>query len=362
MPTLSVSEIADMFPGAIIKGCPSLEIHGLAPIQLAQPGEATFLGNSKYRKWVTRTRASLVILPPDFDGEPPENTAWLIVESPNQAFAQLALRFAPPPRQLPKGIHPSAIVAESAQIGQNVAIGPCAVIEDDVSIGDNTIIDAGVFIAQGVTIGNDCHIHANVSIREYCRIGNRVIIHNNSVIGSDGFGYEPDIKQHRKIPQVGIVQIDDDVEIGACTTIDRARFSKTWIQRDVKIDNLCQIAHNVIIGEGSFLMAQVGIAGSTTIGKYVAFFGQSGAPGHIEVGDFAKVMGRAALIGDVEPSAEMAGYPAVNRQEFFRNYAYLRRLPQIHEKVKQLQAQVEQLKAQLEQQNNHLPLDESEDE
>ncbi len=346
MKTLTAKDIAHLVKGEL-KGEPYVEVSGVSSLQDADLQTVSFLGNDKYRNLVFKSDAAVVLLPEDFNGEPVEGKAWVMVEEPNTAFSQVVMAFAPEPPSFPPGIDAAATVSEHARLADGVSVGPQAVIEPGAQIGPNTVIHAGAYIGHEAELGADCIIYQNVSVRERCRIGDRVIIHCNAVIGSDGFGYEVDLAGHRKVPQVGIVQIDDDVEIGACTTIDRARFGRTWIQKHVKIDNQCQIAHNVIIGEGSFLMAQVGIAGSTTLGKFVAMFGQSGLPGHVHIGDFAKIMGGSAPIKDVESNTEILGFPGMERKAFLRQLVSQRKTPELIKQLKALQKRVGDLEARL---------------
>jgi UDP-3-O-[3-hydroxymyristoyl] glucosamine N-acyltransferase len=345
MKHITAAEIASLVDGEL-KGDPSLIVNEAAPLDIAEQSAVSFLSNPKYRKLVVTSKAGVLILPFDFEGEPPRNTAWIHVEEPNTAFSKIVMQLVDAPQLPIPGIHADASISPDASLGQNVHIGPQAVVGAGTTIGDNTIVEAGCVIGAKCIIGSDCRFHFNVSICDGCVIGNRVVIHCNSVVGSDGYGYEPDLKGHRKVPQLGIVQIDDDVEIGACTTVDRARFGKTWIQEDVKIDNLCQVAHNVVIGKGSFLMGQAGVAGSAHLGKYVAIFGRAAVPGHIHIGDFAKIMGGSSPINDVPEHSELVGYPAVDRKQFFRQVASVKRLPSLMKRVRALEARIDQLEDQ----------------
>ena len=246
--------------GGELVGDPKLKITGAASLAEATSGEISFFGNRKYIGLLRKTRASAVFVPPDF--AEPLAAAQVRVSNPTKAFEQVVLKFAPKPITFAPGIHPSAIVGSSVRLGERVSIQPHAVIEDGSQIGDDTIIGAGSYIGHETTIGSACLIYPLVTIRERSRIGSRVIIHSGAVIGADGFGFELVDGRQQKIQQLGIVQIDDDVEIGANTTVDRARFGRTWIQQGVKIDNLVQIAHNVVIGKNSVIVAQTGISGS----------------------------------------------------------------------------------------------------
>src|SRR5216117_997588 len=269
--TFTLQQLATTSGGELV-GDPSLQIMGAASLGDATPGEISFFANRKYVALLRKTRASAVFVPADFAEA--ITPAQIRVANPTKAFEQVVFKFAPKAIAFTPGIHPTAVVDPSAQIGKCVSIQPHAVIESGARIGDDTIIGAGSYIGHETVIGRGSLIYPRVTIRERSRIGSRVIIHSGAVIGADGFGFEMVDGRHEKIQQLGIVQIDDDVEIGANTTIDRARFGRTWIRQGVKIDNLVQIAHNVVIGKDSVIAAQTGISGSTRVGEYVQMAGQ----------------------------------------------------------------------------------------
>jgi UDP-3-O-[3-hydroxymyristoyl] glucosamine N-acyltransferase len=246
--------------GGELDGDPAQEITGAASLAEAMPGEITFYGNPRYLAAFRKTRASAAFVPADFTDK--IVSSQIRVANPTKAFEQVVQKFAPRPIQFGPEVHPTAIVDPSAKLGRDVSIQPWAVIEPHAEIGNGTVIGAGTYIGHETIIGANCLLYPRVTVRERCRVGARVIIHSGAVIGADGFGFEIEQGQQRKVPQLGIVQIDDDVEIGANTTIDRARFGRTWIQQGAKIDNLVQIAHNVVVGRNSVLAAQVGVAGS----------------------------------------------------------------------------------------------------
>src|SRR3989475_1410756 len=279
--------------GGKLIGDPTLKITGAASLAEATSGEISFFVNRKYVGLLRETRASAVFVPPDF--AEPITAAQIRVSNPAKAFEQVVLKLAPKPITLAPGIHPSAIVDPGAQLGERVSIQPHAVIEAGAKIGYDTIIGAGTYIGHETVIGPACLIYPRVTIRERTRIGSRVIIHSGVVIGADGFGFEMVDGKHKKIPQLGIVQIDDDVEIGANTTVDRARFGRTWIQQGVKIDNLVQIAHNVVIGKNSVIVAQTGISGSTRVGERVMMGGQVGIVGHLEIADGSMIAAQSGI-------------------------------------------------------------------
>ncbi len=337
MKTFSSGEIAKLVGGELI-GAPDLPIDGIASLEEAGTRKLSFLGNPKYQSQVLTSAAAAVLVPANFDkGPPPPGRAWIKCPNPSTAFSAMVLEFAPEPVMPEPGVHPDATVASTAKLGKNIHVGAQAVLEPGAEIGNNSLVEAGCYVGRDTRIGCDCRLYPHVTIRESCLIGNRVIIHCGSVIGSDGFGYEPNPEGHIKIPQTGIVQIDDDVEIGACVTVDRARFARTWIQRDVKIDNLVQIAHNVVIGEGSFIVAQTGIGGSSRLGKLVAIFGQVGIPGHLTIGDRAMLMAQALPFGDVAPGVQLMGSPAVPRGEFIKQLVSLKRIPKLQKRISELE-------------------------
>ncbi len=259
---LTLKELANQSGGELI-GDPTLEITGAASLSEATQGDISFFTDRKFIGLLRKTRASAIFVPPVF--AEPITAAQIRVSNPTKAFEELLLKFAPKPITFAPGIHQSAVVDPSVQLGEHVSIQPLAVIDAGARIGDETIIGAGSYVGHETVIGSRCRIYQNVTIRERSRIGSRVIIHSGAVIGADGFGFEMVDGRHQKIQQLGFVQIDDDVEIGANTTVDRARFGRPWLQQGVKIDNLVQIAHNVVIGKNSVIVAQTGISGSARV-------------------------------------------------------------------------------------------------
>jgi UDP-3-O-[3-hydroxymyristoyl] glucosamine N-acyltransferase len=259
------------------------------------------------------------------------------VDNPAEAFARLLEVFAPPLVGFESGIHPTAEVASDAEIGADVTIQAFTVIERGARIGARTIVGPHSYIGHHAALGDDCYVYPRVTIRERSVIASRVILHSGAVIGSDGFGYELRDGRQQKIPQTGIVQIDDDVEIGANSTVDRARFGRTWIQEGVKIDNLVQIAHNVTIGRHSVICAHVGISGSVRIGSYVTLAGKVGVNGHIEIGDGAIVTAMAGITKSVPPREILVGLPAKPMREYKENYVLLRNIRKLYERVKKLE-------------------------
>jgi UDP-3-O-[3-hydroxymyristoyl] glucosamine N-acyltransferase len=331
--TFTLQELATMVGGELV-GNPTLEIIGAASLGEATAGEISFFANRKYVGLLRKTRASAVFVPPDF--AEPISTAQIRVSNPTKAFEQVVLKLAPKPIAFAAGIHPSAIVDPSAQLGERVSVQPYAVVEAGAKIGDNTIIGAGTYIGHETVIGSGCLIYPRVTIRERSRIGSWVIIHSGAVIGADGFGFEMVDGRQEKIQQLGIVQIDDDVEIGANTTVDRARFGRTWIQHGVKIDNLVQVAHNVVIGKHSVVAAQTGISGSTRVGEHVQMGGQVGIVGHVTIADRTLIGAQSGVSKDIGGGVWF-GYPAMPMPEAKRQIAWVRRLGKLFERVKEIE-------------------------
>jgi UDP-3-O-[3-hydroxymyristoyl] glucosamine N-acyltransferase len=329
----TLQELATM-SGGELRGDPALKITGAASLGEALPGEITFFSDPRYGPLLSKTRASAVFVPPDFTEL--IAAAQIRVSNPMKSFERVVLKFAPEAIVFAPGIHPSAIIHPSVQLGERVSIQAYAVVEAGARIGDDTIIGAGAYIGHKTVIGSACLIYPRVTIRERGRIGSRVIIHSGAVIGADGFGFEMVEGRQEKIQQLGIVQIDDDVEIGANTTIDRARFGRTWIQQGVKIDNLVQVAHNVVIGKHSVVAAQTGISGSTRVGEYVQMGGQVGIVGHVEIADSSMIAAQSGVSKSV-PGGTWFGYPAMPMPQARRQIAWIRRLGRLFARVKEIE-------------------------
>jgi UDP-3-O-[3-hydroxymyristoyl] glucosamine N-acyltransferase len=332
--TFTLQELAAISGGELRGGDPTQQIVGAASLAEALPGEVTFYADPRYLARVHKTLASAIFVPLDFSGQ--TAAAQIRVTNPSKAFEQVVLKLAPKPIEFTPGIHQTAIVHPSAKMGNGVSIRAHAVIEADATIGDNTIIGAGSYVGHETVIGSSCLIYPNVTVRERTRIGSRVIIHSGAVIGADGFGFESVDGRYQKIPQIGIVQIDDDVEIGANTTIDRARFGRTWIQEGVKIDNLVQIAHNVIIGRNSIIAAQTGISGSTRVGANVMMAGQVGVIGHLTIDDGTVIAAQSGISKDL-PGGAWFGSPAVPLPEAKRQIALIHRLGKLFDRLKAIE-------------------------
>jgi len=307
----TLKEIAEFVGGEVV-GDAGTVITGVSGIKEAQGGDITFVANPRYLPLLEKTRASAAVVSYEVEAAA---CALIRAENPSLAFAKIVSLAAPGEPAHFKGVHPTAVLGKSVSLGKNVSLGAYVVIEDNVKIGDNSVIYPGSFIGHHAEIGSNGLIYPNVSIRERVIIGDRVIVHSGTVIGSDGFGFVSIKGLHQKIPQIGTVQIGDDVEIGANVTIDRARFDKTVISSGTKIDNLVQIAHNVVIGENSIVVAQAGISGSTRIGKAVTIAGQAGLVGHIEIGDGAVLAAQAGVTKSVPPNTMVSGYPARQHEQ-----------------------------------------------
>ena len=326
--------------GCRLEGDGEIDIVRVATIQDAGPGELTFLANPKYESALKTTGAAAVVLKDDAPAAP---CAMLRTRDPYLAFARAVGLFAPPWRP-PSGVHPMAAVAADARIGRDVSIGAFVSVADDVTIGDSTVIFPNVTIGAGARIGSECVIHSNVSIRERVTIGNRVVLQNGVVVGGDGYGFvRRGDGTHEKIPQIATVVLEDDVEIGANTTIDRPAVGETRIQSGTKLDNLVQIGHGVRIGRNVLMAAQVGIAGSTDIDDDVIFGGQVGVGGHLSIGRGAVAVGQSGVTNSLDPGAMVAGYPAIDSREWRKSSVIFRRLPELKKRIEELEAQVAEL-------------------
>ncbi len=335
--TFSLLEIASFVDGEL-QGDGAQGISGAASLAEATPEEISFFYNPRYIAQLRKTEAAAVIVPADFSEQ--IGRSLIRVENPAKAFEQIVRKFAPPPVKFAPGIHPSAVIHPDATLGARVSIQPHAVIERGAQVGDDTIIGAGSYIGHDVVIGGACIIYPRVTIRERCRLGARVVLHSGVVIGADGFGFEMTSEGQEKVPQIGIVQVDDHVEIGANTTIDRARFGRTWIQEGAKIDNLVQVAHNVVIGKHTVIAAQTGIAGSVRIGQRVLIGGQVGIIGHIEIGDGTMIGAQTGVSKNLNGGVWWAT-PSVPLREAKVHLAWVRRLGEFFERVKRIETSLQ---------------------
>ncbi len=337
---MKLSELADK-TGARLAGDGSVAVSMIATLQEAGPEDITFLTDPRYAGLVQQTRAAAVLVPDDF---PEETTgpALLYVANVNDAVEMLLDLFAPTADRPDVGVHSTAFVDDSAKISETAAIGPQAVIGADVIIDERTVVGPGCVIGRGVRVGRQCRLWPNVVVNHGCIIGNNVTIYAGATIGSDGFAYRLVDGRHRKITHIGTVVIEDDVEIGANSCIDRAKFGRTVIGQGTKVDNLVQIAHNVRTGKHCILVSQVGIAGSSELGDYVVLAGQAGVTDHVRIGNQAMIGGGGAVICDVEDGAKMSGSPVRPLKEYLKETALIKKLPDIYKNLKELNKKIEQ--------------------
>ncbi|MBP1764353.1 MAG: UDP-3-O-(3-hydroxymyristoyl) glucosamine N-acyltransferase [Firmicutes bacterium] len=335
-------EIAELIGGSVL-GNGELEITGVTNIEEAGTGQITFAVAPHLAK-AAESSAGAVIIP---ETETQFTKPAIRVANPRIAFAHLLEIFAPRPA-VKREIHPTAVIGENVRMGENTAIMAYVVIEDGAVIGDNVVIYPHVFIGADTVIGADTLIYPNVTVREGCRIGERVLLNSGAVIGGDGFGFVTIEGRHRKVPQVGNVVLEDDVEVGCNTAIDRATTGSTIVRRGTKIDNLVHIAHNDVIGENCFFVAQTGISGSVTVGNNVTFAGQAGTAGHLKIGDNCVFAARSGIISDVPGGSFFAGFPARPHAEWLRSQAALAKLPEYQKKIRMLEKRLDALAAKTE--------------
>jgi UDP-3-O-[3-hydroxymyristoyl] glucosamine N-acyltransferase len=336
--SFTLDEVAGIVQAARTAGATTEPVRGIASLGLAEPGDLSFLGNPKYKGAVATTRASVVLVPLDYDGSPGPNQAHLFVDNPSSGLSRLCSRLEQAlwPKPQP-GVHPSAVVAKGARVAASATVGPLCVVEAEASIGEGAYLQSGVFIGRGSVVGDGSWLMAGVAVQPECTIGKRVRLHPGVVIGADGFGYELVAGRHEKVPQVGTVVIGDDVEIGANTTIDRSRFEKTAIGEGTKIDNLVQVGHNVIIGRHCMICGLVGIAGSCTLGDYVVVGGQCGLAGHLTVGSGAMIAAQSGVKDDIPAKTSVWGSPS-NPILLEQKLTILRRrLPELFKRVEALE-------------------------
>ena len=338
----TAKQIAAFIQGEIV-GNENAEVYTFAKIEEGTPGALSFLANPKYAEYIYTTQSSIVLVNKDFEPQKEVNATLIKVNNAYESLAKLMMLYeASKPKK--QGISSLASIAKSAKIGDNCYIAPFVVIGEDCEIGDNCYIHDGVSIGDGAKVGNNCLLYAHVTVYHDCRIGNDCILHSGCVIGADGFGFAPTANGYNKIPQTGIVIIEDNVEIGANTCIDRATMGATTIHNGVKLDNLVQIAHNDEVGSHTAMAAQVGIAGSAKIGEWCIFGGQAGASGHSTIGDHTTIGPKCGTIGNVKGGKTLMGVPAIDAKEFMRISAYMKRLPELDKKVKELTKELEILK------------------
>ncbi len=338
----TAKQIASFVNGEVV-GNENAEIYTFAKIEEGVPGALSFLANPKYTDYIYTTRSSVVLVNRDFTPEHSIEATLIKVDNAYESLAKLMTMYeASKPKK--QGVSSLASIAPTAKIGENCYIAPFVVIGDGCEIGDNCHIYNGVSINDGVRIGNNCIIYANASIYNDCRIGNNCILHSGCVIGADGFGFAPTADGYEKIPQMGIVIIEDNVEVGANTCIDRATMGSTTIHKGVKFDNLIQIAHNCEIGSHTAMAAQVAVAGSTKMGEWCICGGQAGVSGHSTIGDRTTIGPQCGTIGNRKGGERLLGSPAMDAKEYIRATAYLKKLPEMEKKIKELTKELEALK------------------
>ena len=343
---ITVEKLAELVGGEVI-GDGSLVIRGFAPLDNASSAEISFLVKAKNVEEINATQAGAVVVPhgikESFD------IPLVVVKDPYLASAHIHNYFLETPF-VAKGVHERAVVGKDCIMGSEITIGPLAVIGDNVVLGERVCVEPGAVLGDGVIIGDDCRICSNVTIYNHCILGNRVTIHSGTVIGSDGYGYAANERgEHIKRPQVGIVRIGDDVEIGSNSCVDRAAYGETWIKSGCKIDNLVQIAHNVVIGENSLIVSQVGISGSTTLGRNVVMGGQAATTGHITIGDQVMIAARGGAHTNLEKGAVVGGAPAIPVRQWAKSCAVFNKLPELQKQVKDNRKAIEAMKSRDEQ-------------
>ncbi len=338
---IKVRDAADLVGGSII-GSSEAEIFNVAKIDEANRGDLTFLYHPAYIKYLDTTKASAVLIKEDI-ARNREDLIYIVVSNPQAALQKILTEFFATKIEL-QGIHPTATIDNSAELGDNVVIGANVVISKNCKIGSNTKIMHNTVLMNNVTIGENTLLYPNVSVREECSIGNNVIIHSGTVIGSDGFGFTPDEKGiYHKVPQIGNVIIEDDVELGSNVSVDRASMGSTVIKKGAKIDNLVQVAHNVVIGENTVISAQSGISGSTKVGKNCMFGGQVGIVGHIEIADNTIIGAQSGVSKAIPKGGKYFGSPARDMKFTMRLEAHLRQLPEYAKRIKELEKKIEAL-------------------
>jgi UDP-3-O-[3-hydroxymyristoyl] glucosamine N-acyltransferase len=343
-----LSELAARVGGEVV-GDGTRVLEGVAPLEEATPVQISFFANKKYRAAFEASRAGAVVVEPD--AAVPPGATVVRVRNAYLAFAKISTLFHPPREAMPE-VAPGAVIHPTARVHPSAEVMPLASVGPGAEVGARTILYPGVHVGEGARVGEDCLLYPNVVVRERCRIGDRVILQPGCVIGSDGFGFALDMEgegkgpRHYKVPQVGIVVIEDDVELGANTCVDRATLGATRIGRGAKVDNLVQIAHNVQVGPLSILASQVGIAGSTRLGMGVVVWGQAGVVGHLAIGDRAEILAQAGVGHDLEPGARVAGSPAKPDVQWARNAAAFDRLTEMRRELRELRKEVERLRGE----------------
>ena len=344
MTTRTVSELAEIC-GASLEGDGDRIVVGPASLEEASEDQVSFLGNPRYAPELETTRAGAVLLAPNVRA-PREDLALLRHPRPNEAFTRIIEEFLPRPARPEAGVHPTATVSPDATLGEGVWIGPQAVVGPGAQLGEGVVVHALACVGADVHVGDGSTIHPSVVLYDGVTIGRRCIVHAGSIVGADGFGFDPGPEGWEKIPQCGTVVVEDDVELGACVTIDRGRFGATRIGRGAKLDNQVHVGHNVTVGAGSLLIAQVGIAGSTTVGEGVILAGQVGVTGHLRIGDRARVSAQSGVTKSLEGGMDYLGTPARSRVESLRLLNLVRRLPAFQDRIRRLESRLAELEGE----------------
>lgn len=338
LPRPTVTDVASFLSGQLV-GSPETVLSGVSNLEQAGPGDLSFVAGDRFLKAASQSRAAALLVGRAL----PESPApQIVVPNPALAFARVVQHFFCAPYRATGIVQPIA-QGDNVRIGPDVSLGPFVTLGDNVTIGARVTLSPGVYVGSGCDIGEDSLLYPNVVVREGCRIGRRVVIHSGTVIGSDGFGYVQHQGQHVKVPQLGGVTIEDDVEIGANVSVDRATFGQTLIRRGTKIDNLVQIAHNVVVGEHNILVAQVGIAGSTTLGKYVMVGGQAGLADHLQIGDQVMIAAKSGVTRSLEPNQIVSGAPVMPHATFLKAQAVIPQLPELRQRVRELEERLAKL-------------------
>lgn len=341
----SAKQIAEYIQGIIV-GDENATVHTFAKIEEGMPGALSFLSNPKYTHYIYDTLSSIVLVNKDFEPEKEIKATLIKVDNAYESLAKL-MNLYEQSRPKQTGIDPLAYVAPTAKIGKNVYIAPFACVGDNAEIGDNTALHSHATVGNGAKVGNDCILYPHVTVYHDCRVGNRCILHAGSVVGADGFGFAPSPEGYEKIPQIGIAILEDDVEIGAHTCIDRATMGATIIRKGVKLDNLIQIAHNVEVGSHTVMASQVGIAGSTKVGQWCMFGGQVGVAGHITIGDKVNLGAQSGVPGSIKDGKNLIGTPPIELKNYFKSSVLFRKLPDMATELNNLKKELEELKKQL---------------
>ena len=341
----SAKQIAEFIQGTIV--CDeNATVHTFAKIEEGIPGAISFLSNPKYTHYIYDTQSSIVLVNKDFEPEKEIKATLIKVDNAYESLAKL-LNLYEMSKPKKTGIDPLAYIAPTAKIGKDVYIAPFACVGDNAEIGDNTTLHPHATVGSGAKVGNDCILYPHVTVYHDCRIGNNCILHAGSVIGADGFGFAPSPEGYEKIPQIGIVVLEDNVEIGANTCIDRATMGATIIRKGVKLDNLIQIAHNVEVGSHTVMASQVGVAGSTKVGEWCMFGGQVGVAGHITVGNRVNMGAQSGVNGSVKDGKALIGTPPIEFKNYFKSSAVFKKLPDMYLELGSLKKEIEELKKQL---------------